>query len=76
MKHKRRSYLGSLADAFRTGYNRNSRQSHQASIFVSRHDAQYHRNKHRKHAAKNVWHKILGVIVIFVVLICICGSCI
>lgn len=73
MKHKRRSYLGSLADAFRVGYNRNSYGS---PSFVVRHDAQYHRNKHRKHAAKNAWHTILGVVVIFVVLICICGSCI
>lgn len=76
MKHKRRSYLGSLVDAFSDGYNRSSHQSHQApSGFVAYHDAQYHRNKHRKHAVKNVWHKVLGAIVLIFGLLCICGSC-
>lgn len=74
MKHRRRSYLGSLADEFSNGYHR---RSHQApSRFVTHHDAQYHRNKHRKHAVKNVWHKILGAAFLIFVLLCACGSCI
>lgn len=76
MKHKRRSYLGSLADAFSDGYNRRNSRHAPLSNFVSRHDAQYHHNKHRKHAVKNVWHKILGAAVLIVGLLCVCGSCI
>lgn len=71
MKHGRRSYLGSLVDAFRDGYSRSAHQSSAPGGFFARHDAQYHRNKHRKHAVKNVLHKILGVIVLLVIIICI-----
>lgn len=74
MKHRRRGYLASLADAFSDGYN--GRGHSQPMSFIAHQDMQYHKNKHRKHAVKNVWHKILGAAVLIVLLLCICGSCI
>lgn len=43
------------------------------SRWVRRNDRQYHNNQHVKHAAINVWHVILGGIVLVSLLICICG---
>lgn len=71
MTHRRRGILGSFSDGFREGLSRHHGPRHQS--FVARQDMAYHRNKHRKHAAKNVWYTILGIVAFIVIIVCLCG---
>ena len=73
MTQRRRGIFANFFAGFRDGYNRHQQPYGRRQSFVARQDAAYHRNKHRKHAAKNVWYTILGITAFIVVLICICG---
>lgn len=65
--HARRGFINSFKASYRQAARRPNRRTRLTL------DQQYHINKHRGHAAKMAWYKILGVAVLVVLILCCAG---